>query len=196
MSVCNTIRLYGQAPGSIVDGPGIRYSVFCQGCTHNCRGCHNPQSHRRDGGRVVKISSLVDTIKQNYSTQGVTISGGEPFEQLPAVANLVSILKKLNYNIWVYTGYLYEDLFNLSCGIDSGKHNKFCNVKFKNEISTIFKNIDVLVDGEFDISQKSLDILYRGSKNQRLIDINKTKNINNIVFWDNSFTLPKKPESW
>ena len=94
-----TIRMYGEAPGSIVDGPGIRYGVFCQGCAHNCPGCHNPKSHDYNGGNDRKISDIVANIHAAESTHGVTLSGGEPFDQAPAMAELASQLKAEDYDV-------------------------------------------------------------------------------------------------
>ncbi len=114
MTVPVTIRLYGTASDSIVDGPGLRYAVFVQGCSHACPGCHNPESQPTEGGTECSIDELVAAIRANGLVRNVTLSGGEPFEQAPAAAELARRLKALGYGIWTYTGYLYEDLCALA----------------------------------------------------------------------------------
>ncbi len=109
-----TICLYGVVPDSIVDGPGLRYSVFVQGCSHGCPGCHNPESQPRDSGETTTIDAVLNEIRENGLVHDVTFSGGEPFEQAAACATLARRLKTLGYGIWAYTGYLYEDLERIS----------------------------------------------------------------------------------
>ena len=168
--------MFGEAPGSIVDGPGIRYGVFVQGCPHNCPGCHNQASHEFGAGKDKNIEEIYNNIKAAPSTQGVTFSGGEPFEQAEAFAELGKLLK--DYNIWCYTGYTYEQLQN------------------KPGADKLLAVIDVLVDGPFVQSKKSLDALYKGSTNQRLIDMNKTREAGHIVLWQDEFVVPSRPASW
>ena len=110
MTTPATIRLYGTAPDSIVDGPGLRFAVFVQGCTHACPGCHNPDSQPCAGGEVRRIDELVAEIAANKLARGVTISGGEPFEQAAACAELARQLRKRGLNVWTYSGYRYEQL--------------------------------------------------------------------------------------
>lgn len=153
------IRIAGIVDESIVDGPGIRFVVFTQGCSHNCKGCHNPKTHSYSGGALVKVSDVIDRMRKNPLIDGLTISGGEPFDQ----ANMVSILahsaKRLGYSVWTYTGYLYEDILKKS-KTDLG-------------YKTLLENTDVLVDGEFDESKKDCNLRFKGSTNQREIDISK-----------------------
>ncbi|MFQ9178661.1 MAG: 4Fe-4S single cluster domain-containing protein [Eggerthella lenta] len=106
----DTIRLYGTAPDSIVDGPGLRYAVFVQGCSHGCPGCHNPDSQPCAGGTVRAIADVVAEIAANKLVQGVTISGGEPFEQAAACAALARQVRELGLDVWTYSGYRYEQL--------------------------------------------------------------------------------------
>ena len=105
-----TISLYGTVPDSIVDGPGLRYAVFVQGCSHHCPGCHNPESQPAEGGTETTLAALLADIRANGLAHDVTLSGGEPFEQPKACAALAAELKRNGYGIWCYTGYLYDDL--------------------------------------------------------------------------------------
>ena len=105
-----TLRMYGTAPESIVDGPGLRFSVFVQGCTHHCPGCHNPESQPSDGGYLCEPADIVHEIHKNKLIHGVTLTGGEPFEQVEGVFELAQLLKAEGYDLWIYSGYLFEDL--------------------------------------------------------------------------------------
>ena len=110
MTTPTTIRLYGTAPDSIVDGPGLRYAVFVQGCSHACPGCHNPNSQPCAGGTVRTIEDVAADIAANKLAQGVTISGGEPFEQAAACAELARRCQAIGLSVWTYSGYVYEQL--------------------------------------------------------------------------------------
>lgn len=165
-----TIRISGVVKESIVDGPGIRYVVFTQGCPHKCEGCHNPQTHNFDGGKIVNISKLVEDIKKNPLIKGVTISGGEPFAQANKVANLISSLDKDNYNVMVYTGYTYENLINRSTD--------------ENGFFELLNLTDTLIDGRFEITLKDSFIPFRGSSNQRAIDVKKSLESNEVVLYN------------
>ena len=114
MPTPTTIRLFGTVSDSIVDGPGMRFSVFVQGCTHKCPGCHNPESWPADAGEETCIDQLVARIRANKLTTGVTLSGGDPFEQPAASAELARQVKAAGLNVWVYTGYVYEDLLRMA----------------------------------------------------------------------------------
>ena len=135
---------------SIVDGEGLRYVIFVQGCPHHCKGCHNPQTWRTDKGHAVTIESLLDDIKKNPLLDGVTFSGGEPMLQSEALTELAKEIKKLGLNIWCYTGFKYEDI--------------------KESKKDFLKYIDVLVDGKFIEELKCLGEYY-GSSNQRNIKL-------------------------
>ena len=104
------IRLFGVARESIVDGPGIRYVLFTQGCPHGCPGCHNPQTHDFNGGKVVDTALLLADIRKNPFVKAVTFSGGEPFAQPLALAELASALKEQGYHLMSYSGYTFEQL--------------------------------------------------------------------------------------
>jgi anaerobic ribonucleoside-triphosphate reductase activating protein len=146
------IRISGIEPESIVDGEGIRYVIFTQGCPHHCPGCHNPQTHPFGGGKLVSIEDILDNIsKRKNWIDGITLSGGEPFCQIYQCALIAEKAHEMGLSVWCYTGYLFEDLYRQ--GIE------------------LLKHIDVLVDGPFVQAEKSLELDFRGSRNQRVIDI-------------------------
>ncbi|WP_406242087.1 anaerobic ribonucleoside-triphosphate reductase activating protein [Tissierella carlieri] len=149
------IRIAGIEEESIVDGPGIRFVIFTQGCNHQCIGCHNPETHSFDGGELVDIDSIVNMIKENPLLDGITISGGEPFEQSLECSILAKKVKVLGLSVVTYTGYTFEEIL----------HNK----KFRD----LLLQTDLLIDGKFDISEKSMMLQFRGSTNQRIIDVKK-----------------------
>lgn len=180
--VSGDIRIFGVVEESIVDGPGIRYSIFVQGCSHGCPGCHNPESHSPKGGELRSIESVLGGIRSNKLIAGVTLSGGEPFEQPHACATLVQHLKADGYNIWTFTGYLYEDLIKMS--------------RVNPDIACLLDNIDVLVDGPFVEELKSLELDWRGSSNQRVIDLAKTRDVGAIVEWKQPAMVFEKPANW
>lgn len=190
------INLYGTAPGSIVDGPGIRFGVFVQGCSHHCPGCHNPKSQPHVRGVEKTVSQILDEFDQEGSCAGVTLSGGEPFEQADVLYELASALKERNVNVWCYSGYLFDDLLAISRGEDCPGASEYCNKNHADAVGKLLANIDVLVDGEFVKEQMSYDALYRGSKNQRLIDLPKTLQAGHIVEWTQEFNVPERPSSW
>ncbi|MBQ2614210.1 MAG: anaerobic ribonucleoside-triphosphate reductase activating protein [Clostridia bacterium] len=153
----NELRISGIVPESIVDGPGIRYTVFVQGCPHHCEGCHNPQTHDFDGGRVVSLDGILAEIKKNPLLSGVTFSGGEPFCQPEALTELGKEIKALNLNLVCYSGFTFEELLKL------GEKNP--------AILELLKLTDILIDGKFVLAEKSLMLKFRGSKNQRVLDV-------------------------
>ena len=144
---------------SIVDGPGLRFTIFVQGCPHGCKGCHNPQTHDFEDGRKVTPESLLEQIKANPLLDGVTFSGGEPFCQAQALAELGEEIKKLGLDIITYTGYTFEYLY---------LHRE------ENGIGALLSVTDVLIDGRFIETLRSLELRFRGSANQRIIDVPKS----------------------
>lgn len=164
-----TIRIAGTVNDSIVDGPGIRFTVFTQGCPHQCPGCHNPESHDPSGGREATVAQLMDKIKGNPLLDGVTLSGGEPFAQAEACAVIAEGAHELGLNVWTYTGYTYEYL----------QKNQQGNPGWQR----LLDSTDVLVDGPFLQGEKSLELVFCGSRNQRLIDMKKTRESQSIVLW-------------
>lgn len=161
------IRISGVIEESIVDGTGIRYVIFTQGCPHHCRGCHNPATHDFDGGKIVSTQKLLSEIKENPLISGVTFSGGEPFCQPKPLIKIAQEVIKLGKSIWAFTGYTFEELLDM--GEDVKKLLSLC---------------DVLVDGEFIMEEKSLSLKFRGSKNQRLVDVKKSLLEGNVVIAD------------
>lgn len=151
------IDLAGVIRESIVDGPGVRFVVFTQGCPHHCPGCQNPQTHAFGQGTPTPVSKIMEEIKKNPLLAGVTLSGGEPFCQADALADLAAQSKALGKNVMVYTGYTLEQLME----------------KQKQEpgVLRLLKYTDWLVDGPFLLEQKSLELKFRGSRNQRIIDV-------------------------
>ena len=148
------IRIAGIVDDSIVDGPGIRMTVFVQGCPHHCAGCHNPETHDFSGGREMDTAEIIDQMLDNVLLDGVTLSGGEPFCQCAPCAEIAKAAHAAGLNVWSYTGYTFEELFS---GGD--------------DVRTLLENVDVLVDGRFQLAQRTLEFKWRGSFNQRLIDV-------------------------
>ena len=147
------IRIAGTVNDSIVDGPGFRFTVFTQGCPHHCEGCHNPQTHDYNGGKIVDTQSIIDEIADNPLLDGITLSGGEPFEQSEACAELCDAAHELGLNVWAYSGYTFEKL-----AADPVRRK-------------LLEKCDILIDGPFVLAQRTLDARFRGSKNQREIDV-------------------------
>ena len=165
----NTIRLFGLVTDSIVDGPGFRTSIFTQGCPHNCEGCHNPESHAYDGGKLWTLDDVEKKFSGNPLLDGVTFSGGEPFEQAAECAELAARARAKGLNVWCYSGYTYEQL-QTKAETDDG-------------VRQLLEAIDVLVDGRFILAERSLDLDFKGSRNQRVIDVPKTRESGAIVLW-------------
>ncbi len=154
------LRIAGTANDSIVDGPGIRFTIFTQGCPHNCAGCHNPQTHRFDGGTLVAIDSILEQIFGNPLLDGVTFSGGEPFCQAEALYYMGLEIKKHGLNIITYTGFTFEYLIEHS---DS-----------KNFYKELLSVCDYIVDGRCEIDKKDYTLKFKGSSNQRIIDCKRS----------------------
>ena len=157
----DTIRIAGVVRESIVDGPGLRLAVFCHGCPHGCKDCHNPDTHDFCGGYDCEISKIVEAVKANPLLDGVTFSGGEPFCQPAAFCSLAAALKEArpDLNLMAYSGYTYEELTEMK----------------DMDVDELLSKIDLLVDGRFIAEQKDLTLLFRGSSNQRVIDMNLTR---------------------
>lgn len=201
-----TISLYGTVPDSIVDGPGLRYAVFVQGCSHHCPGCHNPESQPAEGGTETTLAALLADIRANGLAHDVTLSGGEPFEQPKACAALAAELKRNGYGIWCYTGYLYDDLAGRAEAAriqqaqreEAGLTGNALTEGIADDLAVgdLLDSIDVLVDGPFVESRKSLELKWCGSSNQRLIDVPATRRAGSVVEWQpTSFSL-EKPSNW
>jgi len=151
------LDLSGIVSDSIVDGPGIRTTIFSQGCPHHCPGCHNPETWDFGCGTRIPVEAVVEIVQSNPLCRGVTFSGGEPFAQAASFAKLARLLKKQGYEVASYSGYTFEDLL-------SGSEDQ----------RQLLETIDILIDGPFLLAEKSLEIAFRGSKNQRILDVPKS----------------------
>lgn len=158
------LRVFGTVNDSIVDGPGLRYSVFTQGCPHHCPGCHNPKSHDIQGGYDKDTNDILKEIDKNPLLDGVTLSGGEPFMQCVPLIDFVRKLKERKLHIIIYSGFTYEEILSLGDGAKE-----------------LLSLCDVLVDGRFELSLRSLSLLYRGSSNQRIIDVQASLKKNEVM---------------
>ncbi|MDO5379169.1 MAG: anaerobic ribonucleoside-triphosphate reductase activating protein [Clostridia bacterium] len=152
------VRIAGIETESIVDGPGYRLAVFTQGCPHGCPGCHNPQTHAFDGGMLRDTDEIIALMGKNPLVRGLTLSGGEPMMQPEPLSLIARAAKEKGMNVWCYTGFTLEQL------LSEGREDRL----------RLLRHVDVLVDGPFLSHERSLDLLYRGSRNQRLIDMPKT----------------------
>ena len=148
------LRLAGIETESIVDGPGIRTVLFCQGCYRRCEGCHNPETWPVEGGKEISTDEIVTLIHSDPLCTGITYSGGEPFLQAKDLIPLTKILKDEGYEVAVYSGYRFEELLMGTC-----------------DQLELLSYIDVLIDGPFDLKQRSLDLKFRGSRNQRILNV-------------------------
>lgn len=144
---------------SIADGPGLRMVVWTQGCPHNCKGCHNPNTHNPADGFVAEVIDVLRDFDSNPLLAGVTISGGEPFMQAAACAEIARRVKERDKNVWLYTGYTLEKILAVN--------NK--------DWLELLSEIDVLVDGPYLEHLKNLDLAFRGSDSQRIIRLKDTK---------------------
>ncbi|OQB14887.1 MAG: Pyruvate formate-lyase 1-activating enzyme [Firmicutes bacterium ADurb.Bin193] len=147
------IRVSGIVPESIVDGPGIRYTVFTQGCHHDCPGCHNPQTHDANGGYDISIEEILKDIDKNPLLDGITLTGGEPLLQAEKLVPLAKAVKERGLSVVTYSGYTFEEIQN------------------NDAFLKLMKYTDILVDGRYEKDLRSLDLLFRGSSNQRIIDV-------------------------
>lgn len=151
------LDLSGIVSDSIVDGPGIRVTVFCQGCPHRCPGCHNPETWEFGCGTPMEEETILEIVRSNPLCRGVTFSGGEPFAQAEGYAKLAKLLKAHRYEVASYSGYTFEQLLR---GTPAQKE--------------LLANIDVLIDGPFLMEERSLELSFRGSRNQRILDVPKS----------------------
>ena len=178
------MRIASIIPNSIVDGPGIRLVVFAQGCSHHCPGCHNPDTHDPEGGYEEQIDNIVDMLNSDPLLSGITLSGGDPFEQTVECAKLAMKVRGIGKSVWTYTGYTYEQIME--------------HAKTDYTWQLLFEFSNVIVDGPFIQDLRSLELQFRGSSNQRIIDVKKTVEKGEIVLWTPNEELLDKfsvPES-
>ena len=157
------IRIAGIVQESFVDGEGIRFAIFMQGCLRNCFNCQNPSTHDLNGGKILDTAEIISQIKKNPLLAGITLTGGEPFLQIAPALELATFAKDFGLNVWCYTGYKFEDL--------------------PGNADELLKKIDVLIDGEYVDELRDLELQFRGSKNQRIIDVQKTLAERKIFLW-------------
>lgn len=158
------IKIAGTVHDSIVDGPGLRFVLFVQGCSHRCPGCHNPETHDPSGGKWASAEQLLAEIKKNPLLTGVTLSGGEPFEQAAALTPLARRIRESGLELAAYSGCTFEQL-----AAGSPEQRELLSL------------CQVLVDGPFVQAERSLTLWFRGSKNQRVLDVNASLNAGRAV---------------
>lgn len=160
-------RLAGVIRESIVDGPGIRMAVFTQGCPHRCEGCHNPETHDPKGGYDGNIANIIDAFDADPLLAGITLSGGEPFVQAEALLPLAKQVVERGKNIVIFTGYTFEELLDMAGA--------------RPAILELLKLTYMLIDGRFEIERRNLALMFRGSENQRIIDVQSSLETKSIV---------------
>ena len=151
------LKIAGIVDDSIADGEGVRLTVFTQGCPHHCHGCHNPQTWSLDGGHEVDTEEVVQKLKENPLLSGITFSGGEPFLQPAPLAEIARAAHKLGLDVWSYTGFTLEEL------------------EKRTDVQQLLNEVDVLVDGPYVEALRDLTLRFRGSSNQRIIDLNELR---------------------
>lgn len=163
------MRVLDIIPGTSVDGPGLRTAIYFAGCTHQCPECHNPQSWDPAGGRDMSVEEIMAVVEENGFD--VTLTGGDPLFQAAEIAPLAAELQRRGYGIWCYTGYLYESIAG------------------NPDFAPLLEHVDVLVDGPFIASQRDIHLLFRGSANQRLIDL-RHSTPEDVRLWQADESLP------
>ena len=157
------MRIAGIIKNSVVNGIGIRDVLFLQGCTHHCEGCHNPGTWDLNGGQEL---SVPEVMRNFAGSKRMTISGGEPLLQFEHILDFMRFMNfEYGTRFWLYTGFNYEDIPYW-------------------KLQMLAKYVDVLVDGKFEIDKKDLTLRFRGSSNQRLIDLPKTVGRMKVVLWE------------
>jgi len=161
------IRLAGILPNSNANGPGLRKVFFSQGCIHHCPDCFNKHTWDFNGGKMCDCDELIKTTLDETYLAGITFSGGDPFDQPEPFAYMAQQFKKHNLNIWCYTGYTWEELLRLS--------------KTRKGVKELLENIDTVVDGEFKKELMDDSIEFRGSNNQRIIDVQNSLKQDKVI---------------
>ncbi len=163
------IRLAGIVKESVVDGPGIRMVIFVQGCPHGCIGCHNPGSHDPAGGYESTTEELIAALPDGKLVSGLTLSGGEPFLQAEALAEIAAAAKIKGLSVMTYTGYRFELLLEIG--------------ENKPAVLALLQQTDILVDGPYEQEKRDLGLPFRGSANQRLIDVPASLSSGSVKEW-------------
>lgn len=156
----DTMRIAGVYRESIVDGPGLRFAVFTQGCNHACLNCHNPETWDFNGGYDCSFEKMLNAIDENPLIDGVTLSGGDPMYQPESCFYFFKEIKKRNLSTLIYTGFTFEELIEMS------KDDPY--------ILKTLELTDILIDGPYIDEKRDLTLLFRGSSNQRVIDVQKS----------------------
>lgn len=161
------MRIAGFVEESIVDGPGFRIVIFFQGCAHHCYGCHNPETWDFEGGKEVSFDLIKKIIDDNPYVDGITLSGGDPLYQIDASTEIAEYAKSKGLDVILYTGFLFEEVLEMT--------------KANQRLKDLLNNVDTLIDGPFILEQRHLSLKFRGSSNQRIIDVKKSLMQNKIV---------------
>jgi anaerobic ribonucleoside-triphosphate reductase activating protein len=161
------MRIAGFVEESIVDGPGFRIVIFFQGCAHHCYGCHNPETWDFEGGKEVSFDLIKKIIDDNPYADGITLSGGDPLYQIDASTEIAEYAKSKGLDVILYTGFLFEEVLEMT--------------KANQRLKDLLNNVDTLIDGSFILEQRHLSLKFRGSSNQRIIDVKKSLMQNKIV---------------
>lgn len=161
------MRIAGFVEESIVDGPGFRIVIFFQGCAHHCYGCHNPETWDFEGGKEVSFDLIKKIIDDNPYADGITLSGGDPLYQIDASTEIAEYAKSKGLDVILYTGFLFEEVLE--------------KTKANQRLKDLLNNVDTLIDGPFILEQRHLSLKFRGSSNQRIIDVKKSLMQNKIV---------------
>jgi len=164
------VRVCGFSRESIVDGPGIRAVVYAQGCPHHCPHCHNPSTWDFQGGYELDIDDIVGRVKETGLLRGVTLSGGEPFAQAESFAELAGRVKALGLDVVTYTGYTFEELVEIAQKDPS--------------VARLLSCTDILIDGPYRHEERDLALAFRGSRNQRIIEVQKSLEEGRVVTLD------------
>lgn len=170
------MKLAGIQYESVVDGPGLRNVIYFQGCEHRCSGCHNPGTWDKKGGVEVSVDEVFKLVTRNPMVNSITFSGGEPFLQSNGAWKLAIKLKLNHYSLWTFTGYTWEELYNTA--------QKYGRSVYKRSIRRLILLTDVLVEGKYEQDKKTLSLPFRGSSNQRLIDVKKTLAAGEVVEYE------------
>jgi anaerobic ribonucleoside-triphosphate reductase activating protein len=164
------VRIAGITKESVVDGPGIRMVIFAQGCPHQCEGCHNPQTHDPDQGLLMETDEILNMVAQARLIRGVTLSGGEPFLQAKPFSLLAKEIRLKNLDVVTYTGFTFEELLAISLK--------------RPAVRALLANTDILVDGPYLAAERDLRLAFRGSRNQRLINVRRSLNEGRTILWE------------
>jgi len=165
------MKLSGITPESLVDGPGLRYVIFTQGCHHQCPHCQNPETWETNAGKEFTVRQIIRMMKRQKKTiRGVTFSGGEPFLQAVELAETAAAAHKMGWDVVTYTGFTYEELIQLINDGNTGAE-------------ALLSETDILIDGKYIHKLRTIELPFRGSSNQRVIDAAKTRKTGRIVLW-------------